>query len=623
MTVERDGLAIVIVGHVDHGKSTLVGRLLHDTGALPDGKVEAVQAMCSRRGMPFEWAFVMDAFQAERDQGITIDVSEIRFSTARRDFRIVDAPGHREFIKNMVTGAARADAAILVIDGSEGIQRETRRHAYLLHLLGIDQVCVVVNKMDAVGFDSSTFDKVKSAIIEYLASINVTPTFVIPACARDGDGVIATGNRMPWHNGPTLLGALEAFSPSVTSSELPLRMPVQDVYKFDDRRIVAGRIESGALRIGDSLMFSPSNKSAKVVSIEGWNLPEPLSEVRAGQSVGITLDDDLFIERGDFASHESDPPVETDVFRSRVFWLGTEDMVEGGTYRLKLATADVPVVVQEIASIVDTETLEHENGTRVSRYQVAEVVLRARRMLPLDEGTRMPRTGRFALVHDYRIVGGGTVSMEGYADQRNGLTRRATNVTRVEHRVSTEERARRAGHAGGILWLTGLSGAGKSTLALELERNLFARGYQVYVLDGDNIRHGLNADLGFSPEERSENIRRVGEVAALFARAGFIAISAFISPYRSDRDRARAAAGDVPFHEVFVSADVATCEARDPKGLYKKARAGEIADFTGINAPYEEPEKPELVIDSAGASIDESVDELTKYIVHNFSLTGR
>jgi bifunctional enzyme CysN/CysC len=615
-----DSLPVVIVGHVDHGKSTLIGRLLNDTKSLPDGKVDAVKAMCERRGMPFEWAFVMDAFQAERDQGITIDATQIRFSTTQRDYLIIDAPGHREFIKNMITGAASADAAVLVIEAAEGVQRETRRHAFLLHLLGIRQVCVVVNKMDAIAFDQTRFDTVQTEIVAYLASIGVEPSFVIPVCARDGDNISRTSDRVAWYDGPTLTGALDSFAPSASSQLQPLRFPIQDIYKFDDRRIVAGRIESGTLSVGDPLLFSPSNKVARIVSIETWNAPEALTTATAGSSVGITLDDDLFIERGDIASHEVDAPLETDVFRARIFWLGDKELALGATCRMKLTTLDVPVTVQEVSSIVDTETLAHSAGGGVGRHQVAEVVLRARRVLALDEATEVPRTGRFALAQNHRIVGGGTISMGGYADQRRNITQRATNVVRVEHRIDATERAERAGHCGGVIWLTGLSASGKSTLALELERRLFERGYQVYVLDGDNIRHGLNADLGFSPEERSENIRRVGEVGALFARAGFIALSAFISPYRSDRTRAREAAEDGMFHEVFVKADLATCEARDPKGLYKKARAGEIADFTGIDAPYEVPEAPEFIVDTSGSTIDASVDALIAYITDNFTL---
>ena len=620
MSAAKESLAVVIVGHVDHGKSTLIGRLLNDTGSLPDGKVDDVKAMCERRGMPFEWAFVMDSFQAERDQGITIDSTQIRFSTEQRNYLIIDAPGHREFIKNMITGAASADAAVLVIDAAEGVQRETRRHAYLLHLLGIRQVCVVVNKMDAVGFSQERFNSVRADIVAYLDSIGVEPSFVVPVCARDGDNVVHAGDRCPWLEGPTMTGALDSFGASVSTEAKPLRLPVQDVYKFDDRRIVAGRIESGALTVGDTLLFSPSNKTAHVVSIESWSTPDAPRTAHAGSSVGITLDDDLFIERGDLISHETEAPIETDVFRARVFWLGDEELALDKTYGMKLATLEVPVAVQEISSIVDTETLDHRGGGSVGRHQVAEVVLRARRVLALDDASNMPRTGRFALVQNYRIVGGGTISMAGYADQRGALTQRATNVARVEHRVAAEERASRAGHRGGVIWLTGLSGSGKSTLALEVERRLFERGYQVYVLDGDNIRHGLNADLGFSPEERSENIRRVGEVAALFARAGFIALIAFISPYRSDRERARRAAADGMFHEVFVNADLATCEARDPKGLYKKARAGEIDDFTGIDAPYEAPEDPEFVVDTSGATVDASVDKLLAYVANNFTL---
>ncbi len=620
MTAARELLAVAVVGHVDHGKSTLIGRLLNDTGALPAARVAAIKAMSASRGMPFEWAFATDAFQAERDQGVTIDAAEIRFRSEHRDFTIIDAPGHREFIKNMVTGAARADAAVLVIDGGAGVQRETRRHAYLLQLLGLEQVCVVVNKMDSLSFKQDAFETVRQSIVAYLASIGINPSFVLPACARDGDQIVEPGERMPWYDGPTLLEALANFRAAGRPERLPLRLPIQDIYKFDQRRIIAGRIESGSLRVGDELLFSPSNKAAQVKSIETWPTSPGIDIASAGQSVGLTLGDDLFLERGEIASHHATPPIETDVFRARVFWLGNDSLVEGGTYLLKLATTATTVVVQSIEEVVDTETLERRSEKGVDRHNAAELILRSKRVLALDEARDIPRTGRFALVHDHRIVGGGTVSMEGYADQRPSRTRRATNVTRVEHRVSTEERSQRAGHHGGVVWLTGLSGAGKSTLALELERKLFERGAQVYVLDGDNIRHGLNADLGFSPEERSENIRRIGEVAALFARAGFIAISAFISPYRSDRDRARAAAGEIPFHEIFVRADLAICEERDPKGLYKKARSGEITDFTGIGAPYEEPEAAELTIDTATNDVSHCVDDLVDYVSCNFAL---
>jgi bifunctional enzyme CysN/CysC len=617
----QEPLRVVIVGHVDHGKSTLVGRLFHDTGSLPDGKLEAIKAMCERRGMPFEWAFLMDAFQSERDQGITIDTSQIWFRSKLRDYVIIDAPGHREFIKNMITGAASAEAALLMIDASHGIQQQSRLHGFLLNLLGIRQVAVVVNKMDLVKYSAAHFEEIRKTYIRYLAGFGATADHVVPISARDGDNLVHRGAAMPWYEGPTLLEALDSFRPATRPVDLPLRLPVQDIYKFDDRRIVAGRIESGRLAVGDRLLFSPSNKTARVASIEGWNREAPALQALAGESVGITLEEQLFIERGEIASLPDSPPILTNVFRGRLIWLAEQPLKQGAELRLKLATREVPIVAHAIERIFDTEDLSQREATQVTRHAIADVILRSRAMLVLDEAETIQRTGRFVLTDGHNIVGGGLIDMKGYPDQRQSLVVRSSNLQRVEHRVTAAARALRNGHKGAVLWFTGLSGAGKSTIAMEVERRLFQKGYAVYVLDGDNIRYGLNANLSFSPEDRAENIRRVGEVAALFADAGMIAITAFISPYRADRQRARDAAKD-SFHEIYVKADVATCEQRDPKGLYRKARRGEIADFTGISAPYEEPELAELVIDTMGYTIEDSVRAVVDYVEGNFTFTN-
>ena len=611
-------LKVAIVGHVDHGKSTLVGRLLHDTGSLPEGKLEALQEVCARRGVAFEWAFLMDALQAERDQGVTIDVAQIWFRTARRQYVIIDAPGHKEFLKNMITGAAASDAALLVIDADEGVQEQSRRHGYLLHLLGVRQVTIAVNKMDLIDYDRARFEAIETEYTAYLSGIGVTPTHIIPVSAREGDNVATRSAAMDWYTGPTILEAFDDFQVVTQPAGLPLRMPVQAVYRFDDRRIIAGRIETGVLRVGDVVLFSPSNKTAKVRSIEAWGTDTPPLEALTGHSTGFTLEDQIFVERGEVVSHETAPPIETDVFRARVFWLGREPMPPGARLRMKLHTAEAEVRVQSIEHVIDTGDLSTAPSDLVRHNDVADVVLLADRMLSLDAFADLPATGRFVLLDGTNIAGGGIISMEGYADQRRLTTVRASNIQRVEHAVSVDARARRYGHSGGVLWLTGLSGSGKSTLAVAVERRLFNLGYQVYALDGDNVRHGLNADLGFSPEERAENIRRVGEVAALMSRAGMVVITAFISPYRSDRARARKATGE-QFHEVFVKADLATCEARDPKGLYRKARAGEIAEFTGISAPYEVPEKPELEIDTAAMEVDASVEVIVDYVRDHFS----
>jgi bifunctional enzyme CysN/CysC len=613
-------LRVVIVGHVDHGKSTLVGRLIYEMGSLPDGKFEAIKAMCERRGMPFEWAFLMDAFQSERDQGITIDTAQIWLRSKTRDYVIIDAPGHREFIKNMITGAASAEAALLMIDASHGIQQQSRLHGFLLNLLGIRQVAVVVNKMDLVGYSATHFEEIRRTYTQYLAGFGAQADYVVPVSAREGENLVHRAASMPWYEGPTLIEALETFRSARRPVDLPLRLPVQDVYKFDDRRIIVGRIESGHLAVGDRIVFSPSNKSVVVKSIEGWSRPAPALQALAGESVGITLDEQIFIERGEVASRADNLPILTNVFRGRLIWLGHEPLRQGAEYRLKLGTREVTVTAQRVERVFDTDDLSVREAGEVARHGIADVILRSRAMLALDEAGTIQRTGRFVLTDGHNILAGGLIDMKGYPDQRESMTVRASNLLRVAHGVTVSSRQLRNGHRGGVLWFTGLSGAGKSTIAMEVERRLFQKGYMVYVLDGDNVRYGLNSDLTFSPRDRAENIRRIGEVAALFADAGMIAITAFISPYRADRQRARDAAKDA-FHEIYVKADVSTCEGRDPKGLYKKARRGEIQEFTGISAPYEEPEVAELVVDTMTLAIEDSVQAVVDYVEGNFAFS--
>lgn len=615
----REGqMKIVIVGHVDHGKSTLVGRLFHDTGSLPEGKYEQIKAMCEKRGMPFEWSFLMDALQAERDQGITIDTTQIWFKTTRRDYVIIDAPGHKEFLKNMVTGAASSEAALLIIDAKEGVKEQSKRHGYLLHLLGVRQVAVLVNKMDLVGYSEERFREIEAEYRAYLKGIGVEPAFFVPVSAREGDCMVAHSANMPWYAGPPVVDALDRFMPQPARHDQPLRLPVQDVYKFDERRIIVGRIESGVLRVGDAITFSPSNTPATIASIEAFGARENPQVAFAGQSVGITLTDQIFVERGHVAHHPHDMPKLGNQFRARLFWLGHAPLAKGKRYKLKLGTAELSAEVKEIEQVVNTDTLAHEKAETVQRNAVAEVVFRVRGLATLDDFAANDRTGRFVVVDGYDVAGGGIIDTAGLPDLRveQGAVK-STNITHVDDRVTAQSRAVNNGHTGGILWLTGLSGSGKTTLALELEQRLFARGYQVCVLDGDNVRGGLSSDLGFSPQDRAENIRRVGEVAALFAQTGVIVITAFISPYVEDRRRARAAAPDY-FNIVHLNTPLEICESRDVKGLYKKARAGEITDFTGIDAPYEEPENADIVIDTATQDIASCVQMLEDYVLRQF-----
>jgi bifunctional enzyme CysN/CysC len=600
-------LRVVFTGHVDHGKSTLIGRILHDTDSLPEGKIEMVKTACAAEKMEFEFAFVLDALLEEQSQNITIDTTEIRFKTERRQYIIIDAPGHKEFLKNMITGASRADAAVLVIAANEGVREQSRRHAYLLSLLGIKQLVVVVNKMDLEDFSEERFSDIEKQYRKFLGELGLEARVFVPASAKTGENVAKKSKEMSWHKGPTVLEALDLLEPQSADVDLPLRFCVQDVYRFDERRIIAGRIETGKLRVGDELVFSPANKASRVHSIEGWPTREN-GEVTAGDSVGITLTEQIFVERGYVASHQSETPIEANRIHADVFWIVREPMRMGHLYDLRLATQEVKCEIVSINQVMDSSTLEttKEKRQQLERNEVGRLTIQTRSPLVIDNHNRIPTLGRFVIVDDGKICGGGTIFGGVYTGR---TVAKSKNIFWVEGKITAQDRAARTGHRGAVVWFTGLSGAGKSTIAQALERELFARGMHTYVLDGDNIRHGLNSNLGFSPEDRVENIRRVSEVAKLMADSGVVAITAFISPYRMDRRRAREIAleGSAEFIEVFVDAPLSVCEARDPKNLYKKARAGEIREFTGIDAPYEAPDDPEIIVHTDKQTVNESV----------------
>jgi bifunctional enzyme CysN/CysC len=608
-------LKIVIVGHVDHGKSTFVGRLLHDTGWLPEGKLEQLEAAAKRRGVPFEWANLMDALQAERDQNITIDTAQIWFQTRRRQYVIIDAPGHKEFLKNMITGAAHAEAALLLIDAAEGVQEQSRRHGYLLHLLGIRQIAILVNKMDLANYAQERFREIASAFGAFLQTVGVTPACFIPVSARHGDNIAARSAAMPWWQGPTVLETLDQFEPAQPPTGQPLRFPIQDVYRFDHRRILAGRIEAGTLHVGDRLVFSPTNKVSAVKTIERWNAPAS-PQAEAGESIGVTLTEQVFVERGAVGALETHPPYELSRFKARLFWLGRAPMVGEKAYKLKLATQEVECQIEAIQSVMDSSTLETlaRAELRVGRNEVAELTLRTKRPIAFDTHTEIIPTGRFVLVDGLEVAGGGIITADNYPRRRADSLQKSHNLYWSRGKVTMSQRALRNGHAGRVVWLTGLSASGKSTISAELERELFNLGRQVYVLDGDNVRHGLGSDLGFSARDRKENIRRVGETAKLFADAGLVCITAFISPYREDRDMVRLLMAPGTFIEVYVNAPVSVCEQRDPKGLYAKARANLIKDFTGISAPYETPLKPEIELRTDQLTVAESVARIVEYL---------
>lgn len=606
-------LKIVIAGHVDHGKSTLIGRLLHDTGSLPPGKAEELEALSRKRGMPLEWSFVLDALQTERDQAITIDTTRVWFRWRERRYAIIDAPGHREFVRNMLSGASEADAAVLVVDAMEGVSEQTKRHAQLLQMLGVRQLAVVLNKMDGVAYNRERFDAVAAECRRMLAALDLHPQAMIPVSARNGENLVARSDNMPWYAGPTLVDALEGFNPESAIVDAPLRMRVQDVYRFDGVRIAVGRIESGSIAAGDAVLLAPMGSTATVRSLERWNSPErPIAT--AGESVGVTFHEPVFVNRGDVISRAAQPPAVDYGFHATCFWLDEAPPEPGEQVTVQFGPTQTRAVIAAVESVMDSASLERLGTDRIPRYAVVQLRLRSSSLVPLDERAAMPASSRLVLLRGRDVVAGGIVTAvaAGHVSQ---------NIHPSSHLVTQDERARRNGHGGAVVWLTGLSGAGKSTLAMALERRLFAQGASVYVLDGDNVRAGLNSDLGFSAGDRAENIRRIGEVAALFADAGTIVITAFISPMARDREIARKAATG-RFHEVYVCADLQTCEDRDTKGLYKRARAGEISDFTGISAPYEAPESPELTLDTAALSIEQCVDELVAYVESSTGLRG-
>jgi len=612
-----DDVRLVVVGHVDHGKSTLIGRLLHEAGVLPEDKVAELEAMARRRGTAFEWANLMDALQAERDQNVTIDTTQIWLQRHDRRYVIIDAPGHRTFLKNMVTGAAQADAALVLIDVSEGVQEQSRRHGVLLELLGIRQVIVLVNKMDLVRYREDAFDLVKAEYLEFLGGVGLTPLAIVPISAREGDNVARASDRMPWYAGESVLDVLQMLAPRTPPVDKPFRLPVQDVYRFDHRRVIVGRVESGTVKVGDSLVFLPGGERSTVRSLEQWNRPAQES-AEAGESVGLTLDEQVFVERGSVAALERDPPAVTSTFRARVFWLGAAPLLETRSYRLKGTTQEAECDIASIDRVVDGSSLQEiTRDTRsVERNELADVHIRTHRPVAIDRYDEIPALGRFVLMDGLAIAGGGVaLEVTGRPAASTGV---AAHLTRTEGLVNHDERVSRNRHRGAVIWFTGLSGAGKSTLAYALERALFERGLQTFVLDGDNVRYGLNADLGFTASDRTENIRRVAEVAKLFAEAGLVAITAFISPYRSDRLRARRIMQEgglpIPFVEVHLDAPLEICEQRDPKGLYAKARDGRIRQFTGVSDPYEPPETADITLATGALSVDACLERLLDYV---------
>ncbi len=616
---DNESIRVVTVGHVDHGKSTLIGRLIYDLGQVQDGKYEELKKVTKKRGMGFEWAFLLDALQTERNQGITIDTTQIFFKTKKRNYIFIDAPGHKEFLRNMITGASSADLAILIVDVEEGIQEQTKKHGYLLKLLGITDVVVVFNKMDKIKFDEQKFLEVKVKLDNFLNKIGVVVNNIIPVSATSGENINNKSTKMNWYKGLNLVQAIDDYEVKKELSSLPFRMPIQDIYKFDDKRIIVGKIESGTLSNKDKLLFSPSNSVATIKTIETW--PKNKRDVfQAGECIGIVLNEKNFLEKGDVISHNSNPPNLVNTFEANIFWLSEQKINLSKKYILKLTTSEHNITFKKIIRVIDTESLNKKEKNIVKKNDVAEVVINSPSLITADNFTLNPKLGRFSIVDNYSVVGGGIINLKDYPNQRNFINKPNKNIIPFDFSITETDRTSRLEHRPGIIWFTGLSGSGKSTIAREIEKRLFFKGYNVFVLDGDNLRQGLNKDLSFSPEDRTENIRRTAEVASLFSYAGFLVIISLISPYRSERKKARSIRPEI-FREIYIKSSLEKCIERDTKGLYAKAKKGMIENFTGISAPYEKPESPDLVLDTQKNNIKDTVGLLENYIVSEFGIS--
>ena len=771
---------LVIVGHVDHGKSTLVGRLYADTGSLPDGKLEQIRKYCERNSKPFEYAFLLDALKDEQAQGITIDSSRSFFKTKKRDYDIIDAPGHIEFLKNMISGAARAEAAILLIDAKEGIQENSKRHAYLLSMLGIKQIIVCINKMDLVDYEEKKFESIRKEYLKFLKKIGVNPKQIIPISAFNGENLTKKSEKLNWYKGPTLLEALDSFDKEKTLTEKPFRMFLQDVYKFtnygDERRIFAGRINSGKISVGEEVIFLPSFKESTIKTIEVFNESEKKTAY-AGYSTGFTLKEQVFVKRGELMCKKSEAKalVGTTI-RANIFWMFGKPFEKNKEYKLKIGTDTAKCHLKKVIKVFDTTQLKYSKKEKVERHEVAECIIECTNPIVFEKLSESQELSRFVIVDEYIISGGGIITEEieenkaedsieeislrekkwyksklsavqrasrflqeplmvlitgksGVEKKKIGIelekllfekgknayflpignllrgldsdisktsgdhVRRLAELTNILldtglivvvtlsdlekdqlteirtivgknnvktilveknhvdadlvleqgdykknaqkiydylfkekkstsnknnvfwHEFETTSKGREAllNQKGIVLWFTGLSGSGKSTIASEIQKKLLEHKKLSYILDGDNVRHGLNKDLGFEPEARKENIRRIGEVAKLFYDCGVITLTAFISPYREDRGTARKIIGE-KFVEIYVECPIEECKKRDPKGLYKKALSGEIKNFTGISAPYEEPLTPEIIINLGKESASQAAEKILKYL---------
>lgn len=600
-----DLLRFITCGSVDDGKSTLIGRMLYEAQLVFEDQIATLQADSKKvgtQGDDIDFALLVDGLSAEREQGITIDVAYRFFNTDHRKFIVADTPGHEQYTRNMVTGASTADVAVILVDASQGIMTQTRRHSFIVSLLGIKQVVLAVNKMDLVDFDQVRFDKIVEEYNDFAQQLDFEDVAAIPLSALRGDNVIERSSRSHWYRGPTLLGFLETVDIAESKAGQKFRFPVQWVNRpSSDFRGFAGTVVAGSVVPGDDIRVLPSGQNAKVKEIVLYH--EHLNQAVADQAVTLVLDREVDVSRGDVLVAADSPCEVADQFDTSLVWMDSEQGYVGRSYWLLLGSTRVNATVTEMKYKYNVNTLEHLSTKKLDLNDVGRVTLTFDKPVPYEKYADSKGLGAFVLVdrYSYATVASGMI---------NFALRRAQNIHKHAHLVDKQARSKLNGHASKVLWFTGLSGSGKSTVANAVEQALHAQGVRTYTLDGDNVRHGLNNDLGFTDADRVENIRRIAEVAKLMVDAGLVVITAFISPFRSERDMARAMFEPDEFVEIYLDVPLSIAEERDPKGLYRKARRGEIPNFTGIDSPYEAPVSADLILDTSTSALDGCVSQV-------------
>jgi bifunctional enzyme CysN/CysC len=605
---KQDLLRFITCGSVDDGKSTLIGRLLWESKSIFDDQLAALQADSRRhgtQGQEIDFALLVDGLAAEREQGITIDVAYRFFASPRRKFIVADTPGHEQYTRNMITGASTADVAILLVDASQGLQVQTRRHAYLVSLVGIKNVVLAVNKMDLVGFENNVFNQIRADFLEFAKDLGFDHVTAIPLSALKGDNVTARSGHMGWYNGPTLMGYLDTAKvgkPDAGSFVFPVQMANRADSSF---RGFCGTGARGAVAVGDVIRVTRTGQTATVSEIV--TMDGNLNRAEAGDAVTLKLASEVDVSRGDVLSLQKSPLETTDQFEATLVWMNEESGFVGRNYQLKLATQWVNATITGIKYRVDPNTLSHDACKQLALNDICVCTISTTTPVTAEAYASSKALGGFILVDrfNHATVAAGMV--------RHSL-RRAQNVHKQMLSITREDRERQNGHKGKVLWFTGLSGSGKSTVANALEVALHARGQRTYILDGDNLRHGLNKDLGFTDADRIENVRRVGEVAKLMMDAGIVVLASFISPFRREREMVRELVGADNFVEIYANTPLATCEERDPKGLYKKARSGGLPNMTGIGSPYEPPVSPDFEFDSTLRSAEDVANDLILFL---------